>query len=94
MLEHYRRLLGLRRSLPALNRGEMELLDAPEGVVRWRRYAESGPHRSVEVAINFTAGTIEDAIGDGHVLGGTALPGEQVAAGDLGPDEARIVALD
>lgn len=94
MLEHYRRLLALRRALPALHRGDMELLDAPEGVVRWRRHADSGAHRSVEIAINFTGTTIADAIAAGPVLGGSALPGEGVVSGTLGPDEARIVSLD
>ncbi len=94
MLEHYRRLLRLRRSLPALHSGDMELLDAPPGVVRWRRDAESGEHRSVEVSINFTGDTIDDAVSDGPVLGGTALPGVAIEQGTLGPDEARIVALD
>lgn len=93
MLEHYRRLLRLRRDLPALHRGEMQLLDAPEGVLRWRRDADAGSHRSVEVAINFTDSTIDDSVSTGQVLGGTSLPGETLRAGSLGPDEARIVAL-
>ncbi len=91
MLEHYRRLLQLRRELPALHHGDMELLDAPDGVLRWRRSALSGTHRVVEIAVNFSGDEVGDAISDGPVLGGTALPGAALQPGRLGPDEARIV---
>jgi len=97
MLEHYRRLLHLRRAVPALHRGDLELLDAPEGVLRWRRSAVPGPGddptapRAVEVAINFLDEPVGGAISTGAHLGGTALPGESVDPGVLGPDEARIV---
>ena len=93
MLEHYRRLLSLRRATPALHRGDLELLDAPEGVVRWRRTADRGDHRIVEIAVNFTDGPIDDAVSEGQVLGGTALPGVEVVGTRLGADEARIVAI-
>lgn len=93
MLEHYRRLLALRRATPALRRGSLELLDAPDGVLRYRRRATSGQHPEVEVAINFTTETVDAAVSDGVVLGGTALPGAATVAGRLGPDEARIVAI-
>jgi alpha-glucosidase len=93
MLEHYRRLLHLRRATPALHRGEIELLDAPEGVVRWRRTADAGEHRVVEVSVNFTSDPVDDAVSDGRVLGGTAVPGEPLEPHRLGPDEARIVAI-
>jgi len=98
MFEHYRRLLRLRRWLPALHRGDMELLDAPEGVLRWRRSATPGPGddprapRAVEVAVNFRSEEVDEAIAEGEWLGGTSLPGEAVEPGRLGPDEARIVA--
>ncbi len=68
MLEHYRRLLSLRRAHPALHRGSMELLDSPEGVVRWRR---SWGDETVEIAVNFTDRTIGDAIVTGTTIGGT-----------------------
>lgn len=99
MLEHYRRLLHLRRSVPALHRGDMELLDAPEGVLRWRRSAAPGPGddpaapATVEVAVNFSSEPVGGAVSPGTVLGGTTLPGDAVEPGVLGPDEARIVAL-
>ncbi|MBU6329097.1 MAG: DUF3459 domain-containing protein [Acidobacteria bacterium] len=37
ILHLYRRLLRLRRSTPALRRGDLELLDAPDGVLALRR---------------------------------------------------------
>jgi alpha-glucosidase len=89
MLEHYRRLLRLRRATPALSSGRLELLDAADGVVRWRRLAD-GDGPDVEVAVNFTD---EEAPGPhGPWLGGTAVedPG---TGGRLGPDEARICAV-
>jgi len=92
MLEHYRRLLALRRATPALHRGALELLDAPAGVLRYRRSADEGP--DVEVAINFT----DEAIGgldlSRRFLGGTALPGASTDPAVLGPDEARITTAD
>jgi alpha-glucosidase len=93
MLEHYRRLLRLRRETPALHAGSLELLDAPEGVLRYLRRSDDGPHRLVEVAINFTDDRIADAVSDGVVLGGTAVPGTETTPGVLEPDEARIVEL-
>lgn len=90
MFEHYRRLLALRRSSPALHRGSIELLDAPEGVLRWRR--QHG-NEAVEVSINFTEHEVGDAVSGGQVLGGSVPPGVELAPGRLGPDEARIVSL-
>jgi alpha-glucosidase len=103
MLEHYRRLLALRRATPALHRGAMALLDAPEGVLRYRRWVEDGPApQSVEVLINFTGEPVPSEGPDGEWsggewlaggwLGGTALPGDPPAPGTpLAADEARIV---
>ena len=97
MLEHYRRLLTLRHAEPALHTGSIEMLDAPEGVLRWRRFAPEGAggHAVIEVAVNFTDAPVADAISEGTFLGGTALPDEGGSAlhpTTLGPDEARIVA--
>jgi len=94
MLAHYRRLLVLRRATPALHRGDMELLDAPEGVLRWRRTApaggdgDAGAPTVVEVAVNFTRAAVTDAVVDGERLGGTHADGSGTT---LAPDEARIV---
>ncbi len=96
MLEHYRRLLQLRRRLPALHRGRVELLDAPDGVVRFRRWVvddAAGP-RSVEVTVNFTDEEVSVPGAGGSWIGGTADPATP-PDGDapLGPDEARITDL-
>lgn len=90
MFEHYRRLLELRHDTPALRLGGQELLDAPAGVLRFRRRHGD---QAVEVAVNFTDAAVDDAIGTGRVIGGTATPGSELAPGTLGPDEARIVEL-
>ncbi len=95
-LHLYQELLRLRRSLPSLHRGTIELLDAPEGVLRWRRHAEPGPGdppdlvTTVEVAVNFTDAPVAAAVADGAWLGGT----HQDATGTtLAPDEARVVGV-
>lgn len=90
MFEHYRRLLHLRRTTPALRLGDQELLDAPDGVLRWRRCLGS---QVIEVAINFTDAVVADAVSAGRMLGGTTLPDDAVSGGSLGPDEARIVEI-
>jgi alpha-glucosidase len=51
ILHLYRRLLRARHASPALSLGAQALLDAPDGVVAWRREAE-GDVRCV--AVNFT----------------------------------------
>jgi alpha-glucosidase len=101
MLSHYRRLLRLRRQLPVLRVGEIELLDAPDQVVRWRRYlpeeavSGDGVVREVEVAVNFGTEAVHEALRAGKVLGGTRSStdsSDSWADTTLGPDEARIVA--
>lgn len=102
VLALYRHLLDLRRRTPALRRGDIQMLVAPDGVIRWRRTATSG-HRSappgepvppptVEVAVNFTPAPVRRAISLGRVLASSLRPGPRGTAGTtLGPDEARIV---
>ena len=89
ILHLYRRLLAARRASPALHRGDQELLDAPEGVLAWRRRAD-GDERTVlvsfggdEVDVAGVAGTVEiasDGVGEG-------LPFD----GRLGGDRAVVV---
>lgn len=97
MLEHYRRLLALRRRVPALHLGRMELLDAPDGVLRYRRRAsvhQPGLPSVVEVAVNFTDEPVVVPGMSGDWLGGTALSAPVSGERDvLGADEARIVAV-
>ncbi|MHB1137468.1 MAG: alpha-amylase family glycosyl hydrolase [Microthrixaceae bacterium] len=96
MLSLYRDLLRLRRSVPALHRGTIELLDAPEGVVRWRRRVAPGSDdpgdvpSTVEVAVNFGDQPVDGAVTDGPWLGGTHAGASGTT---LGADEARVVAL-
>jgi alpha-glucosidase len=89
MLEHYRRMLHLRRATPALHAGRLELLDAPDGVVRWRRLG-GGDGPDVEVTVNFTDAEAPAPLG--RWIGGTAVeaPGDDAP---LGPDEARVCAV-
>lgn len=99
MLNHYRRLLALRRSLPVLRTGDIELLDAPAGVLRYSRsMPEAGDHRTprrLEVAVNFTGRPASGAHEPGRWIGGTTWPPPPTehADGTLAPDEACVVAL-
>jgi alpha-glucosidase len=94
MLSHYRRLLRLRNAVPALHRGDLELLDAPPGVLRWRRHAapvhDERPDvpSTVEVAVNFSDAPVDGAVSEGDVLGGTHTGASGTT---LEADEARIV---
>jgi alpha-glucosidase len=49
ILHLYRRLLQLRRDSPALSLGDQEVLDAPPGVLAWRRTSADGDARTVLV---------------------------------------------
>ena len=53
MLALYQSLLRLRRSFPALQVGEQDVLDGPVGVLVWRRWVD-GSADSFTVAVNFT----------------------------------------
>ena len=82
-------------------RGTIELMDAPAGVLRWRRSATlraDDPVESptvVEIAVNFTDREVPDAVSAGRVIGGTSVDHELSASNPcgLGPDEARIVVV-
>src|SRR5690606_18225281 len=94
ILHLYRRLLAARKASPALQLGEMVDVDAPEGVVAWRRLARpgagdrSGGDRIVAVNMG----------GDPAALGvsGTVLVASDGAsegepfAGTLAPDTAVL----
>jgi len=62
ILHLYRRMLQLRRGSPALRRGGLELLDAPEGVLAYRRRAD-GDERLV--VVNFTDSPVGVELGRG-----------------------------
>ncbi len=84
----YRRLLGARRSSPALRLGSYEPLDAPEGVLAYRREADGDVR---VVLINFTDGAVAvDATGTVEVS--TTGAGEGAAFdGTLGPAVAVVL---
>lgn len=88
ILHLYRHLLAVRRASPALSLGAFDLLEAPDGVLAWRRSLGDDVRL---VAVNFTdqevaapfAGVVEvasDRVGEGGPLGAV-----------LGPDRAVVV---
>jgi alpha-glucosidase len=88
VLHLYRRLLEARRGSPALTVGDLDLLDAPDGVLAFRRTHE-GEQRTVvvhmgdgDVAVPYT-GTVavaSDGAGEGEPFDGT-----------IGPDQAVVL---
>jgi alpha-glucosidase len=82
MLHLYRRLLAARRASPALHAGSLELLDAPDGVLAYRRVSGSDERT---VLVNFTAearsvdcaGTVE-VTSDGGSFDGVLAPEQAV----------------
>ena len=87
----YRRLLGCRRASPALSHGSIELIDAPDGVLAYRREA-AGDKRVV--LINFTGQPIavppDPAMGAVEVSTRADHEGATFT-GTLSPDEAIVV---
>jgi alpha-glucosidase len=86
ILHLYRRLLAARRASPALQVGELTVLDAPDGVLAWDRVA-GGDHR--RILVNFT----EDHLAVAGLSGGWAIDVSTHDAfdGTLRPDEAVIL---
>jgi alpha-glucosidase len=87
ILHLYRRLLAARRASPALHAGELELLDAPEGVLAYRR--SSGSDERVvavsfvdaEVRVGLRRWTVEvasDGAGEGRRFDGRLGPTQAV----------------
>ena len=81
ILHLYRRLLAARKGSPALQLGDLELLEGPEGVVVWMR-ARDGDRRLV--AVNF--GTAADLAVEGRWSVEVASDG----AGEGQPFDGRI----
>jgi alpha-glucosidase len=101
ILHLYRRLLAARRASPALSLGDLELLDAPDGVLAFRRTL--GDDIRV-VAINFTEvvrplpfAELGARLGDRWTVEvGSGGPGALATAagafaGSLGPEEAVFI---
>jgi alpha-glucosidase len=89
-LHFYRHLLALRRASPALRRGSFEWLDAPDGVLAWRR-REGSDDRCV--AVSFVAEPRRLALPGSHrveACGQRAREGQRFD-GSLAPDEALLL---
>ena len=90
----YRRALDARHSSPALRLGDQVLLDAPSGVVAWRRAHPEGDQRWV--LVNFTGEPVDvGGSGAGAMPSGTVVEvasdgaGEGAAfSGRLGADQS------
>jgi alpha-glucosidase len=79
VLHLYRRLLAARRSSPALQLGDLELLDSPDGTLAWRRTHGDDERTTV---LNMSDATVElpglggvvdvasDGVGEGHPFTG------------------------
>ena len=92
ILHLYRRMLDLRRSTPALRVGDQEILDAPEGVIAFRRVAG---RQSVTVLINLTEGEVDvrHLPAPGLIaLASDGRPPGQAFSGRLDPDVALVIA--
>ncbi|MGH0030144.1 MAG: alpha-amylase family glycosyl hydrolase [Myxococcota bacterium] len=90
MLHLYRRLLSARHASPALQSGDVEWMDAPDGVLAWRRQVR-GDARIV--VVNFTGEELRVRSGAGstiEVASDGANEGE-VFDGLLCPDRALIL---
>ncbi len=92
VLHLHRRLLAARRASPALRLGDLEVLDAPEGVLAWSR-VHAADRRTV--AVNFTGAPRPVPLdGDGWVVevasdgAGEGRPW----SGRLGADQAVVLA--
>jgi alpha-glucosidase len=90
ILHLYRRLLRLRRTVPALQSGALELLDVPPGVVAYRRW-DAGSDRVV--LVNFTAEAVPVSVQGRVVEVASDGVGEgRPYTGALGPDQAVVLA--
>ena len=90
ILHLYRRLLAARRASPALHRGDVVLLDTPEGVLAYDRVADDDVRR---VVVNFTGEqvAVPDLLAGWWVEVDSGLDGERPAGSALGPDEALVL---
>ena len=86
MLELYRALLALRAATPALRDGSLSLIDAPDGVLAYRRTVDGDAGVTVLVSM---ADEGRDVAGvSGTILIdslGSSRPGSSVVSGAAGP---------
>jgi alpha-glucosidase len=86
----YRDLLALRHTSPALQTGDLHLLDAPDGVLAYERSADQGD-ATLTVSINFTTTSIPYPR-SGHIAVSSVATRERGPFdGELAPDEAVIL---
>ncbi|MBA2436993.1 MAG: DUF3459 domain-containing protein [Acidimicrobiia bacterium] len=91
ILNLYRRLLAARRSSPALSLGDLDLLEAPPGVLAWHRVAE-GDRRTVAVNFTGSARSLDLPAGDWNVEVSSDGAGEGASwDGRLAPDQAVVL---
>jgi alpha-glucosidase len=93
ILHLYRHLLELRRATPALHEGDIEILEAPTGVLVYSRAAideRSGDTDRWIVAINTTAETVTLDLPDSHQWVLRTEPGDIDQADVLAPWAAAI----
>jgi alpha-glucosidase len=89
ILHLYRRLLGVRRTSPALRLGDYEPLPAPDGALAWLR-TRDGDRRAV--AVNFASERDVPIDGDWTVEVSSDGEGEgSPYRGRLGPDQAVVL---
>jgi alpha-glucosidase len=86
----YRDLLALRRSSAALHVGDLQLLDAPEGVLAYERTTDDGEETRA-VVVNFTAASIPYEHTGQIALSSVATRIQGPFDGILGPDEAVVL---
>jgi alpha-glucosidase len=87
ILHLYRRLIDLRHRTPALSRGELDLLDLPDGLLGYRR--TSGGESWV-VVINFTDRAIEIGTDQAASLAGRSVELTSDGGGEGGPFDGRL----
>jgi len=95
ILNMYRRLLQLRRSMPALRSGGLELLDAPEGVLAFQRGDEAD---ACWILINTTGEVVELPValvpfGSQVMFASDAVEPVTAAPNSLAADQALILRL-
>lgn len=88
MLSLYRRLLGVRRSHPALALGNLELIDADNDVLAWRRRLDD---QCVTIILNLSSAVRSRPADSGTFLLGTLMT--PPIPGELRPDEGLIFVM-
>jgi alpha-glucosidase len=87
----YQRLLAYRRSSPALQLGDLRLLDTPEGVLGYTRTSEEDHNGTLTVLINYTSSPVALEHRGRVAVSSVATRVDDQFDGTLAPDEAVIV---